>query len=74
MLLDHILLKLTHALVNGDALFLQVVIAVRPALDVLKGDGNGRSPLQGGEEVLIPLHAAGQLVHGDVGYFPALGL
>ena len=67
-------LQLTHALVNGDALFLQVVIAVRPALDVLKGDGDGGSPLQGGEEVLIPFHAAGQLVHGDVGYLPALGL
>ena len=67
-------LQLTHALVNGDALFLQMVIAVRPALDVLKGDGDGGSPLQCGEKVLIPLHAAGQLVHGDVGYLPALGL
>ncbi len=67
-------LQFAHALVDGDALFLQVVVAVRPALDVLKGDGDGGSPLQGGEEVLIPLHAAGQLVHGDVGYLPALGL
>ena len=67
-------LQLTHALVNGNPLFFQMVITVCASLDVLKGNRNRRCLFQRGEKILILFHTAGQLRHGNVRYFLALGL
>ena len=67
-------LQLTHALVNGNPLFFQMVVAVCAALDVLKGNRHRRRLFQRGEKILILFHAAGQLGHGNVRDFLALGL
>ena len=67
-------LKLAHALVNGNALFLQVVIAVCAALDFLKADRDRGSLFKGSENVLETLHVARQHINGNVGQFLTLGL
>lgn len=67
-------LQLTHALVNGNPLFFQMVVAVCAALDVLKSNRHRRRLFQRGEKILILFHAAGQLGHGNVRDFFALGL
>ena len=67
-------LQFTHALVNGNPLFFQMVVAVCAALDVLKGNRHRRRLFQRGEKILILFHAAGQLGHGNVRDFLALGL
>ena len=67
-------LQVAHALLDGDSLFYQVIVAVAPAGDVLKRDRNGRNGLQCGEKVSILFHAASQLVHGDAGQGFSLGL
>lgn len=53
-------LQFTHALVNGNALFFQMVVAVCGALDILKGNRHRRRLFQRGEKILI-YHA---LKHG----------
>ena len=67
-------LQFTHALVNGNTLFFQMVVAVYAALDVLKGNRNRRCLFQRGKKILILFHAAGQFGHGNVWDFLALGL
>ena len=67
-------LKLAHSLVNGNPLFLQVVVAVCAALDFLKTDRNKGSLFKGCENVLETLHVPGQHIHGKVWDFLSLGL
>ena len=67
-------LQLAHALVNGNALVLQMVVPVCAAFDFLKGDGDGRSLLQSLEKILVLLYAARQRVYRNVRDLPALGL
>ena len=67
-------LQFTHALVNGNPLIFQMVVAVCAALNVLKCYRHRRRLFQRGEKILILFHTAGQLGHGNVRDFLALGL
>ena len=67
-------LQFAHALVNGNALFLQVIIAVCAAFDLFKADRHGGSSFKGCEKVLVLLHVARQFVHTDIGKLFAFGL
>ena len=67
-------LNLAHALLNGDAAVFQMIVAVRTAGDILKGDGDGRFLFQGFKEGIIVLHRAFQFVHHDVRKLLAVGL
>ena len=67
-------LKLAHALVNGNALVLQVVIAMCAALDFLKSNRDRGSLFKGSENVLETLHVPGQHIYGNIGDFLSLGL
>ena len=67
-------LQLAHAVVNGNALFCKVIIAVCAAVDFFKRHGNGRGQLQGSPKILILFHIARERVHGNVGKLLALGL
>ena len=67
-------LQLAHAVVNGNALFCKVIIAVCAAVDFFKRHRNGRGQLQGSPKIFILFHIARERVHGNVGKFLALGL
>ena len=67
-------LQVAHALVNGNPLFLQVVIAVCAALDFLKANRDRGSLFQCCEKVLEAVNVPGQLVHGYIRQLPPLGL
>ena len=67
-------MELAHALVNGYALVLQVVVAMCAALDFLKADRNGGSLFKGGEKILVAVNVTRQLVYCNVGQFAPLGL
>ena len=67
-------LQVAHALVNGNPLFLQVVIAVCAALDFLKADRDRGNLFQCCEKVLEAVNVPGQLVHGYIRQLPPLGL
>ena len=67
-------LNLAHALVNGNALVLQMVVAMRATRYLLKADRNRGSLFKGSEKIPVTLHVACQFVNGNVGKLFPLGL
>ena len=67
-------LQLAHAVVNGNALFCKVIIAVCAAVDFFKRHRNGRGQLQSSPKIFVLRHIARERVHGDVRKLLALSL
>ena len=67
-------LDLAHALLNGNAAILQMVIALRASGYILKAYRDGRFLLERIKEGSVVFHAACQLVYNDVGKLLAVGL
>ena len=67
-------LQLAFALIERNALFCIVVIAVCAAVNPFKTNRDGRSLLQCFEKVLVLLDAARQRIHGNVRDLLAVGL
>ena len=66
-------LKLAHSLLNGNALVLQMIVAMRATRYLLKADRNRGSLFKGSEKIPVTLHVARQFVNGNVGSsFPSV--